>query len=155
MRLGNQRPSPQVPETLKEHVAADHAQHHDVSDRDREVGSAERPQDLDDLNADPAARQASHQQGDAQLDINVSQPEVRPRPGRRPRNDLAGVRSGSHRGRNADHHQDGREQEPSTDSKHAGKETDQGAHSHQNQERDAHSSYGKKYPHDGLKTSYS
>ena len=82
---------------------------------DQEIGVAELPKDLDDLNSHRPPGYPADKEQQAHFEVDVAQTEMRKGAGCRGPDDLVGIRSRRHSRGNAEHYQKRRHQKPAAD----------------------------------------
>ena len=90
--------------TLGEHVAPDGPEHQHIGEVDQEIGIAELPKDLDDLNSHRSPDDPADQKQYAHFEVHVAETEMRKGARCRSPDDLVGIRSRRHSRRNAEHY---------------------------------------------------
>ena len=90
--------------TLGEHVAPDDSEHEHIGEIDQEIGIAELPKDLDDLNSHRSPDDPADQEQQAHFEIDVAETKMRKGAGCRGPDDLVRIRSRRHSRGNAEHY---------------------------------------------------
>ena len=95
------------------------------------------PEHLDELHPQGAAQDAPHQQDDPHLEIHVAQAVVGQGAGGGGADDLVGIGSGRHGGRDADHDEEGGHQKPAAHAENARQQSHESAHDEDQNDIDA------------------
>ena len=91
-------------EALGEHVAPDGSEHQHIGEIDQEIGIAELPKDLDDLNPHRSPDNPADQKQHAHFEVDVAKTEMRKGARCRSPDDLVRIRSRRNSRRNTEHY---------------------------------------------------